>query len=136
MQFESAEPGFQLTLSRNDHGDPYTPYTIRIEARTTFASFSGENTSIHFSTFPAFMDRLKRFLETRNGEARLDLTEDGELTFFRWNSKGDVGIRFKICRYAIFQDPMKTHPLILTGTFPLNGEHLNQMYAELDRLGA
>jgi hypothetical protein len=135
MEFKSAEPGFRLTLSRNDLGDPYSPYTIRIEGRTTFGSFSGENTAIHFSAFPAFIDRLKLFLETRNGEARLDLTEDGELTFFRWNSKGDVGIRFKICRYAIFQDPMKTHPLTLTGTLPLKGEYLNQMYAELSRLG-
>jgi hypothetical protein len=134
MELRSLEPGFRLTLSRNDPNDPYSSYTIRIEARTEFGSFTGENTGIHFSAFPTFLDRLKEFLETRNGEARLDLTEEGELSFFRWNGKGDVGLRFKLSRFAYFRDPTQTHPLTLTGAFPLNGEFLGQMYSELAQL--
>ncbi len=134
MEFKSAEPGFSVAVSRNDLNNPHSTYTVRIQANTQFGGFFGENTGLHFSAFPAFICRLKEFLETRTGEATLDLTEESELTFFRWNSKGDVGIRFKLSRYAYFGDPMQTHPLTLAGAFPLTSEYLNQMYSEVAQL--
>ncbi len=68
-------------LSRNDQNDPNSAFTIRVERHASSGNFVGENSSIHFSDFTNFIKRFKEFIDTRKGEAKLDLTEDSELIF-------------------------------------------------------
>ena len=134
MEFKSSQPGFLLTLSRNDDYDPHSVYTIRVQAHTSFGDFTGENDSIHFSAFPVFIKELREFLVSREGEVKLEMTEDCELHFFRWNGIGDVGLRFRVSKYIYFGDSVQALPLSLSGEFPLSGEWLNQMVSELTQL--
>jgi hypothetical protein len=131
MEFKSSEPGYLLSLTRNDSGDPRSSYTIRAQISTKCGEFQGENKSIHFSAFPKFLNAFKEFLSTRKGEVKLELTERSELVFFRWNQKGDVGLRFTISRITHQSGPQEESVTSLAGSFPLASEYLNALQSEL-----
>ena len=124
----------QFEIIRNDSSAPYSDCTIRAVISTPFGNFSGENTAVHLSAFDTFLEQFDVFLKTRQGEVVLTMTEDNALTFFRWNAKGDVGVRFTLCRYTYVGDPARTCPVVLRGEFPLAGEYLLQLRSELARL--
>ena len=134
MKFISTERGVQFEIVRNDSNDDYSDCTIRAEIKTAFGSFSGENTAIHLSGFDTFLNQFDDFLKTRKGEVVLRMTEDNSVTFFRWNAKGDVGVRFTLSRYTYVGDPAKTCPLVLQGEFPLDGEYLTQLRSDFATL--
>ena len=131
MRLPSTDHGFQLEIVRNAADDVHSDYTIRAEVTTSFGKFSGENTAIHLSGFSTFLKQFDEFLKTRRGEVVLQMTEDNALTFFRWNKKGDVGVRFTLCRYAYIGEPAKTSPVVFKGEFPLDGEFLTPLQSEL-----
>jgi hypothetical protein len=130
----SIERGVQFGIVRNDSDGPYSDFTIRAEIQTAFGRFSGENTAVHLSAFDTFLEQFDVFLKTRQGEVVLTMTEDNAVTFFRWNAKGDVGVRFTLCRYTYVGDPARTCPVVLQGEFPLAGEYLLQLRSELATL--
>ena len=134
MKFISTASGVHFEIVRNEEANPHSDCTVRAEIQTAFGNFSGENTAVHFSAFDIFRKRFHEFLETRQGEVVLEMTEDTSLTFFRWNAKGDVGVRFTLSRYAYLGEPMKTCPIALRGEFPIDGEYLNRLPAELSQL--
>jgi hypothetical protein len=131
LKLVSTERGFQFEIVRNNADDVHGDYAIRAEVATAFGTFSGENAAIHFSGFSTFLNQFDEFLKTRRGEVLLQMTEDNALTFFRWNAKGDVGVRFTLCRYTYLGDPAKTCPVVLRGEFPLDSEYLTRLQSEL-----
>lgn len=130
MRLISTEGGVQFEIVRNDSGDDYSDFTVRAEIQTAFGRFTGENTAVRFSAFDTFLKQFDDFLRTRQGEVILTMTEDNALTFFRWNAKGDVGVRFQLCRFTYVGDPAKTCPVLLRGEFPLSGEYLTQLRSD------
>ena len=133
MEIRANEPGHRLELIPNDEADPATDYTIRAEVRTRFGAFAGENSAVHISDFRAMPERLARFLDTRDGDLTVEMTEGCRLRFFRWNHQGDVGVQFTICRFAFGGNPADT-TMVLTGGFRLDAQYLNELRAELTRL--
>ena len=134
MRLVSSQRGAQVEIVRNDSNDVHSDWTIRAEIQTTFGTFSGENTAVHFSAFDTFLTQFDDFLKTRRGEVVLSMTEDNALTFFRWNAKGDVGVRFTLSRYTYVGDPAKTCPVVLQGEFPLDGEYLTPLRSDFAKL--
>ena len=133
MQLVSTERNVRFEIVRNSD-DIHSDCTIRAVIQTSFGDFAGENTAVHFSGLDSFLEKLGDFLKTRRGEVVLQMTEDNALTFFRWNAKGDVGVRFTLSRYTYVGDPAKTCPVVLRGEFPLDGEHLSQLGSEFAKL--
>ena len=134
MRLLSTERGVQFEIVRNAD-DVDSDFTIRAEIQTTFGNFSGENTAVHLSNVDTFLKQFDGFLKTRQGEVVLHMTEDNAVTFFRWNAKGDVGVRFTLSRYTYIGDPAKTCPVVLRGEFPLDGEYLTQFRSDVAKLG-
>ena len=134
MRLLSTEHGVQFEIVRNHEDDPHSDLTIRAEIQTAFGNFSGENAAVHISGFDTFLKKFDDFLKTRQGEIVLQMTEDNAVTFFRWNAKGDVGMRFTLCRYTYVGDPAKTCPVVLRGEFPLAGEFLTQLRSDFAKL--
>lgn len=132
MRFKSTEPGVLFEIFRNDSDDSYSDYTIRAQLETQFGNFSGENTAIHIVNFQAFKKKMNEFLEKRKGEVTLELTEDSEVRFFRRNNKGDIGVGFKLSRFAPSEEFLG--PIVFSGFFPLDSEYLNNLYKELVQL--
>jgi hypothetical protein len=134
LRLISTEHVAQFEIVRNNVDEVHSDFTIRAEIQTTFGNFSGENTAVHVSGFEVFLAQFNDFLKTRRGEVILKMTEDNAVTFFRWNAKGDVGVRFTLSRYTYIGDPAKTCPVVLQGEFPLDGEYLTQLRSDLAKL--
>jgi hypothetical protein len=134
LKLVSTERGVHFEIVRNSADDIQSDCTIRAEIATRFGNFSGENTAVHFSGFNTFLKQFDEFLKTRRGEVVLQMTEDNALTFFRWNGKGDVGVRFTVCRYTYIGEPARTSPLVFRGEFPLDSEYLTRLHMEFASL--
>ena len=134
MRFISTERGVQFEIVRNDASAAHSDCTIRVAMQTMFGNFTGENTAVHLPGFDTFLEQFADFLKTRQGEVHLRMTEDNAVTFFRWNAKGDVGLRFTLSRYTYVGDPSRTCPIVLRGEFPLDGEFLTQLRSDLATL--
>lgn len=134
MKLVSTERGVQFEIVRNNPDDVHSDCSVRAEIATRFGNFSGQNTAVHLSGFNTFLEQFDEFLKTRRGEVVLQMTEDNALTFFRWNGKGDVGVRFTLCRYTYIGEPAKTSPLVFKGEFPLDGEYLTQLRSDFRSL--
>lgn len=126
MQFASVDKRTTISITLVNAKDPYAGYVLRVEVRKLDDSFSGVNTEFK----PAF----ENFLRTREGSVALDATEDSRLEFFRWNAKGDVGIRYTVSKYIYEGDPLEVFPVAVSGTFKLDGEFVNEMASQLLKL--
>ncbi len=117
-----------------EEGDAHAPYELRAESRDSVGAFAGENRSVHFLNADAFRAALAAFLERREGSAILRGTGDCELEFFRWNAKGDVGVRFAIGTQFLEGEAGRYSRIAISGNFQLPGEFAEEMAAGLSQL--
>ncbi len=78
-----------------------------------------------------FKPAFEKFLRVREGSVVLDATEDCRFEFFRWNAKGDVGLRYTIGKYIYEGEPLQPCSVTVSGRFKLHGEFVNQMADQL-----
>lgn len=120
----------EFEIVRNDEADPYSGYRIALKIRTTTGEFSGANGCVHISDFDRFTARFPEFLRIREGDAILDMTEGCRLEFFRWNQKGDIGLKATVSQSLVGHDSIRSTPVSLAGTFKLDSESLNAIQRE------
>ena len=124
----------ELEIVQNDDTDQCAGYWIALKIRTTDGEFSGANGCIHFSDFGTFVSRFSELLRTKTGDAVLDMTEGCRLEFFRWNQRGDVGLKAVISQSSVGYDPVRTTPVSVTGSFKLDSEFLNSIEHEFRKI--
>ena len=116
-----------LEIILNDSEDPYCGYTIRLEVRSPDGVFSGQNGAVHFSGFNEFLSAFSNIANSREGVAILQLTEECQVRFFRWNQKGDLGCKAIVTKYIYSQDPLRTTPVSISAEFKINSEFVNEI---------
>ena len=125
-----------IEIILNDPGDPYSDYTFRVTVKDDRNPFSGQNDGVHFSAFDSFLKRFADFIRNREGVAVLEMTEDCRLEFFRWNARGDVGVRAQVTKYGFSTDSERSNRLHLEVEFKVDGEFVNQIYQDFAAAGA
>jgi hypothetical protein len=123
---EDREISYEIIL--NDGDDPYSSYTIRAFIKGEFNIFSGQNHRIHFSSFDSFLKQFAEFIKNREGDVTLEMTEDCNVKFFRWNAKGDVGVKAHITKYRFDIDSTRKERVSLEVEFKIDGEYVNRIY--------
>src|ERR1051325_1507854 len=93
----------------NDPDDRYSDYTFRVVVNDDLNPFSGRNDNVHFSAFGSFLRQFAVFIKSREGVATLEMTEDCKLEFFRWNARGDVGVRARVTKYGFSTDSERSN---------------------------
>jgi hypothetical protein len=134
VQITSENRDMILEIIRNDPSDPYSDYTMRAIARDDINSFSGQNDGVQLSGFEAFRKRFAEFIGTRQETAVLEMTEDCRLEFFRWNARGDVGVRVRIRNDGFSTDSSRVNKRVLEIEFKVDGEFVNQIYEDFTRI--
>ena len=119
-----------LEITRNDPDDPYSDYAIRVVVKDEVSPFSGQNDGVHFSALDSFLRRFAEFIKSRQGVAVLEMTEGCKLEFFRWNARGDVGVRAQITKYRFSTDSGRMPSNRLEVEFKVDGEFVNQIYQD------
>jgi hypothetical protein len=135
VRIEASDQRTTIEIARNAK-DLYNTCRIRVQAQTGAGEFAGENAAVHLSAFERFLGRFEVFLATRQGSARLEATEDCHIEFFRWNAKGDVGVRFRISKYVYGRDPVRAVPVSVAGEFTLDGGSLDHVGSDFRDLAA
>jgi hypothetical protein len=130
VRITSEDRNTVLEIISNDPDDPFCDYTLRAIAKDGSSSFSGQNNGVHFSAFDQFLKRVADFIRTREGSAVLEMTEDCQLGFLRWNARGDVGLRARITKLALTPDSDRTHRDSVEIEFKIDSEFVNQMYED------
>ena len=125
-----------LEISRNDPADPYSDYALRVTVKDDFNPFSGRNDGVHFSAFDTFLARYAEFLKSREGVVALEMTEGCRLEFFRWNARGDVGVKVLVTKYRYSTDSGPSHGSRLEVEFKVDGEFVNQIYQDFAAITA
>jgi hypothetical protein len=120
----------------NDPEDRYSDYTFRVTVKDDLNPFSGQNDGVQFSAFDSFLRRFAEFIKSREGIAALEMTEDCRLEFFRWNARGDVGVRAQVTKYGFSTDSERSNRFRLGVEFKVDGEFVNQIYQEFAAEGA
>jgi len=131
MQLTSVDKRTTIDICPANPKDPHSAYTLRVEVQRSVGNFVGENDSVHFAKIAEFKSAFEKFLRTRDGSVVLDATEDCRFEFFRWNAKGDVGLRYTIGKYLYEGEPPQPCPVTISGRFMLHGEFVNQMADQL-----
>ena len=130
MRIVSEDRGTTLEIVLNDPEDPYSDHTIRVNVKDERNPFSGQNDGVHFSAFDSFLRRFSEFVKSREGVVVLEMTEGCRLEFFRWNARGDVGVRAHVTKYIYSADGGRTHRRRLEVEFKVDGEFVNQIYQD------
>lgn len=131
MQLRSEDRRITLYVSQAKRGGVHAAYQLRVEGQDSVGRFSGENNSVHFLNVDQFKTALEAFLKARQGSATLRAPDDCELEFFRWNTKGDIGVRFAIGTQFMEGEATEYSKLVASGRFKLQGEFAEQMAAHL-----
>ena len=131
MQLRSQDRRITVHISRAKRGSVHAPYHLRVEGQDSAGRFAGENNSVHFLNVDEFKTALEAFLEARQGSATLRAPDDCELELFRWNTKGDIGVRFAIGTQFMEGEATEYSKLVASGRFKLQGEFAEQLAAEL-----
>jgi hypothetical protein len=131
VQLSSEDRRITIHLGQAKRGGLHAPYQLRVESHDSVGKFAGENESVHFLNVDEFKAALKAFLRARQGSATLRGADDCELEFFRWNTKGDIGLRFAIGTQFMEGDSTDYSKLVAAGRFKLRGELAEQMMARL-----
>lgn len=128
MQLISVDRQTSIEISQAKRGGLHAPYKLRVQSAV--GGFVGENDSVHFINTDEFMAAMKLFLRLRQGTATLRAATC-ELEFFRWITKGDVGIRYVIGTQFMEGETTKYSSIALSGSFKLPGEFAEQMATQL-----
>jgi hypothetical protein len=128
VQLTSVDKQTSIEISLAKRGGVHAPYKLRVESRV--GGFVGEDDTVHFMNIDEFKAAMKAFLRSRQGAATLRAATS-ELEFFRWNTKGDVGIRYVIGTQFMEGETTEYSNIALSGRFKLPGEFAEQMAAQL-----
>ena len=128
MQLTSVDRRTRIEISQAKGGGVHAPYKLRVESDS---SFIGENDKVHFSDIDGFRAQMEAFLKKREGSITLRASDDCELEFFRWNAKGDVGVRYFVGKRFMEGDAMEYSKTAVSGKFMLHGEFVERMAAQL-----
>ena len=131
VQLRSEDTRITIDISQAKRGGSHAPYQLRAAGQDSVGRFSGENNSVHFLNVDEFKTALEAFLKARQGSATLRAPHDCELEFFRWNTKGDIGVRFAIGTQFMEGEAGHYSKLVASGKFKLHGEFAEQMAAQL-----
>jgi hypothetical protein len=131
VQLRSEDSRITIHIEQAKRGGSHAPYQLRMEGRDSVGRFLGENNSVHFLNVDEFTTALQTFLKARQGSATLRAPDDCELEFFRWNTKGDIGVRFAIATRFIDDEASEYSKLVASGRFKLHGQYAEQMAAQL-----
>jgi hypothetical protein len=131
VELRSEDRRITVHISQAKRGGAHSPYQLRAEGQDSVGRFSGENNSVHFLNVDEFKTALQAFLKTRQSSATLRAPHDCELEFFRWNTKGDIGVRFAIGTHFMEGEAADYSKLVASGKFRLHGEFAEQMAAQL-----
>ena len=131
MQLMSADKRTILEISRAESGGEHPPYRMRVVSSDSVGGFSGENRSVHFLNVDAFRQALDSFLRAHRGSAALEGTDDCRVELFRWNAKGDIGVRYTVATQFMEGEATEYSKVALSGRFQLPGEFAERMAAEL-----
>jgi hypothetical protein len=128
VQFTSVDRRTTIEISQAKGGGLHAPYKLRVQSG---GGFIGENDKVHFLDIEGFRARFEAFLKKREGSATLRGSDDCELEFFRWNTKGDVGVRYIIGTQFMEGEAMEYSKVALSGRFKLHGEFAERAAAQL-----
>jgi len=122
-----------LEIIANDPDDPCFCYRLTAIVEDGPNSFSGHNSGVHFLALDQFLKLFAEFIETREGSAILKMTEDCALEFFRWNLRGDVGVKSRITEVRSDTDGhWRRNTLEIE--FKIDSEYVNQVYEDFASL--
>jgi hypothetical protein len=116
-----------LEIIANDPDEPCCGYRLSATVNA-LNPFSGQNDGVHFSALDQFLKQFANFIETREGSAILKMTEDCCLEFFRWNARGDVGLRARVSNLGFSTDSHRNSRNTLEIEFKIDSEYVNQVY--------
>ena len=131
MHLTSVDRRTTIEISQAKRGGVHAPYKLRVESHGSVGGISGENDSVHFLNIDKFKADFETFLQVRQGSVTLEATDDCQLKFFRWNTKGDIGVRYVIGRQFIEEEPSEPSSIAVSGKFKLHSEFVNEMAAQL-----
>jgi hypothetical protein len=131
VQLTSVDRRTTIEISQAKRGGVHAPYKLRVESQGAIGGFSGENDSVHFLNIGEFKAAFETFLQVRQDSVTLRATDDCQLQFFRWNTKGDIGVRYVIGRQFIEGEAPDRSSIALSGKFQLHGEYVYQTAAQL-----
>lgn len=134
MKILSEDRNSELSVEKNSPFDLNTDFTVKAKFSDGKNTFYGQNDGVHFPEFAASLKQLENFFVERKEQVVIDMTEGNSLVFFRWNQKGDVGLKVKICKYMYLPDRSKTIEVLISGEMKLNSEYLNSVLADFRSL--
>ncbi len=134
MKIVSEDRKSELSLQKHDPSDSYSPFSLKAKLTHNNNVFEGANDKVQFSNFELSLVALEKFLIKRNGEVIFDMSEDCKISFFKWNQKGDVGLKVKVCKNVLVAESAKYAQWCILGEMKLNAEFLTQMLDELKAL--
>ena len=125
MQLTSVDRRTTIEISQAKGGGVHAPYKLRVQG----GGFIGESDRVHFLNIEGFRARMETFLKKREGSVTLHASDDCELEFFRWNTKGDVGVRYVIGTQFMEGEATEYSQIAVSGKFKLHGEFAEEMAA-------
>lgn len=128
MQLTSVDKRTTIEIAQAKGGGAHAPYKLRVESG---GGFIGENDQVHFLNIEGFRTQMEAFLKKREGSVTLRASDDCELEFFRWNTKGDVGVRYAIGTQFMEGETAEYSKIAVSGRFKLHGEFAEGMAAQL-----
>ena len=128
MQLTSLDRRTTIEISQAKGGGVHAPYELRVQSRD---GFIGVNDSVHFLNIEDFRAAMEAFLKKREGSVTLRASDDCEFEFFRWNTKGDIGVRYVIGTQFMEGEPTEYSNIAVSGKFKLHGEFAERMAAHL-----
>jgi hypothetical protein len=127
VQLTSVDRRTTIEIIQAKGGGVHAPYKLRVQG----GGFIGESDRVHFLNIEGFRARIEAFLKKREGSVTLRASEDCELEFFRWNTKGDVGVRYVIGTQFMEGEVTEYSKIAVSGRFKLHGEFAERMAAQL-----
>lgn len=128
MQLTSVDRRTTIEVSQAKGGGVHAPYKLRVQSGS---GFIGENDTVHFLNIEGFRAQMEAFLKKREGSVTLRASDDCELEFFRWNTIGDVGVRYVIGTQFMEGEATEYSKIAVSGRFKLHGEFAERMAAQL-----
>ena len=125
MIISSTDKSSRLIIERADESDVYAGYFCQIEVHDREGVFRAQNTGVHFEALES--GAVDEFFANRDSSLKLSATEDCCVELFRWNAKGDIGIRYQIGKYRYEGEPMHSAAVHLLGSFQVDSEQLMQL---------
>lgn len=134
MKLRSADRRTSLNITSNDPDDVHAGFHLSVDVTDDEGKFQAFNECIHFAGTD--WDRLREFLDDRQGVAEIECTEGCRLGFTRWNERGDIGVDFVIGKISQQGDPPKSCETYLAGRFMLDAESIQNLLSDIRMLSA